>query len=193
MIRRGTWILIAVFVVGLAGIIWYNRQAEGEDPAAQLEPTTEPLWLLPEADIHELLIEDLEQGTSVRAQREPDQGWKLLEPTGEMADVARIERAVTALQLIEPVERLQTEDYSQYGLDQPRYQIVLSLVDNSNRALMIGRQAPTGDVYYAKVGERGQLLLLRTGSIRSALELLETPPVVTPTPELTQTPAADGN
>ena len=192
MIRRNTWILLAIFLVGLGGIFWYNRQGNQADLESQLEPTAEPLWFIPEVEIRELFIQDLEQGNRVRARRDAEEGWTLLEPAGEMADIARIERAVTSLQLITPIDRIQTESYAQYGLEQPRYQILLSLTDDSNKGLMIGRQAPTGDVYYAKIGESGQVLLLRTGSIQSALDLLETPPIVTPTPEATQTAGADG-
>ena len=187
MIRRNTWILLGAFIILLAGVIWYSRQDAGDQAAASLTPTVEPLWFLPENEIEELLIEDLETGERIRARRAPEVGWTLLEPEGEIAAVARIEQAVSSLQLITPVDRLQTDDFEQYGLEDPAVRIVLSLVDASSRSLMIGRQAPTGDVYYARVGQADEVLLLRVTAIQSALDLLETPPVVTATPELTPT------
>ena len=193
MIRRNTWILLAAFLILLAGAIWYSRQ-EADDPAdASLTPTVEPLWFLPENEIEELLIEDLESDERIRARRAPEVGWTLLEPVGEMAAVARIEQAVSSLQLISPVDRLQTNDYAQYGLEEPAVRIVLSLVDGSSRSLLIGGQAPTGDVYYARSGEANELLLLRTTAIQGALDLLEVPPVVTATPEITPTTTPSGD
>ncbi|MFP3853995.1 MAG: DUF4340 domain-containing protein, partial [Anaerolineales bacterium] len=159
MIRRNTWILLIVFIILLAGALWYSRQGAGDPAVASLTPTVEPLWFYPEVEIEELLIEDLETGERIRARRAPEVGWSLLEPEGEMAAVARIERAVSSLQLIQPLDRLQTNDYEQYGLEDPAVRIVLSLVDGSSRTLLVGRQAPTGDVYYARAEQSSEVLL----------------------------------
>ena len=191
MLRRNTLVLLALFLIALIGAIWYSQREEETVPETSLSPTVEPLWFLPEAEIAGLTIEDLNSGERIQAKREPEVGWSLIEPEGGMANVARIERAVTSLQLITPIERIDTNDFAQFGLDQPDYQIVLSLVDDSNRGLSIGRLAPTGDVYYARLGETDEVLFLQRSSIQSAIELVEVPPIVTPTPELTSTPAAE--
>lgn len=189
MIRRNTWIILALFLAFLAAALWYSQQSQPSAP--ELEPTVEPLWFIPEADIEAISIEDVQSGTTLRAQRQPEIGWTLLEPEpaseAQLTDVARIERAVSALQLISPIDRFAAEDLSQYGLDQPVYQIVISLTDDSNRGLLVGRQAPTGDVYYVKQGGTGEVLLLDTSSIQSVIDLMSSPPLVTATPELTAT------
>ena len=189
MIRRNTWILFAIFLAALGGAIWYSQRDASVDPDTGLPPTVEPLWFLPETDIEALVITDLETDERIRARRDPEVGWRLVEPEAEMANVARIERAVTSLQLIEPVQRLEAEELAPYGLDEPRYRIRLSLRDGTNRALQIGSQAPTGDVYYARLGETKEVLLLRNSTIQTSIDLLEVPPVVTPTPDVTATSA----
>ena len=187
MIRRSTWLTLALFGLALAGAIWWSRSSS--DEVAEATPTPAPLWELAATDVAAIEVIDLADDNRVRAHRQPEGGWQLDQPPAEWADSGRLERAVTSLLIVLPAGRQQATERGQYGLAAPRYRIRLELVDGSTRTLELGRAAPTGAVWYGQLSAEGDVLQIRLTVVQDALDLLATPPIATPT--ATSTPAAE--
>ena len=199
MIRRSTWMLLAAFVILLAGAVVWSRAkpAPGEDTLADATPTAEPLWSVPSTDIVGLRLEDLVKGTVVEVRRGDEQTpWLMTEPTEGTADAARVEWAVNSLLSPRPRGTLPaTDDLEPYGLAEPSRRVTVFLRDDVARSFEIGRISPTGGVFYVTVPGRPEIVLLNEYSISDVLSLLDElpyPPTATPgeapSPSVTATP-----
>jgi hypothetical protein len=190
MIRRGTWVALAVFALALAGAIWWDRSGRSFEPEETPTPPLEPLWELSASDIETLRLERLGQGEGaiVVARRDPEFAWLLEEPEAPYADVGRLERAVSSLLVPIPADTVESDDLGAFGLANPRYRVTFGLRNGTSRALEVGDDSPTGAVTYArKPGER-QIYFLRSSSLRAMGSLLEQPPIATATAAPTETP-----
>lgn len=175
--------MLALFGLAVGLVVWWSQSGRGADPEPTPTPGPDPLWRLTPQDVLEISIEGVEQGTTIRARREEEQGWVLLEPQDEglQANAGRIERAVTALVVLRPVEVLDDVSLTEYGLEDPLYRVTLVLQDGSSRSLLIGRQAPTGDVSYARrPDDASTVYLLQSFAVQEVTGLITVPPVITP-------------
>jgi hypothetical protein len=184
MIRRSTWILLAAFVVLLAGAILWSRSKPGVEEAAQAgaTPTAEPLWSVPSTDIVGLRLEDLQTGVVVEVRRGDE--W-------------------AANSLLSPRPRgtlPATDDLAPFGLANPSRRVTVFLRGNVARSFEIGRISPTGGVFYVAVPGHPEIVLLNEFSLADVLSLLDDlpyPPTATPgealPPSVTATPEPTGN
>jgi hypothetical protein len=190
MIRRGTWIALALFaVVAAAAVLWQRSRSGEADTAIEGAPTSAPLWSIETGDVERLMIENGEGTVMLMAARDADAGWVLETPASGPADSGRLERAVSWL--LSPPVRAELEpvgDLSPFELDPPRYTIQVALADGGQRAFSLGRVAPTGDTVYARFDGRPGILLLSKFGVDEVLDLLDPLPVLaTSTPALPET------
>lgn len=195
MIRRSTWILIGLMVVAVAGTIVWSRQPAA--PPADQTPTPEALWDVDSATIQSIRVEDLQGGSVVEVERNPEEAWHMAQPTPGPADAARVERSATWLALPRPRSVLpRPEDLAAFGLDQPAKKITVTFQDATQQELLIGRSDPTGSVVYAQVLGGTDVLLISKFGLDEVLGLLDPIPVATPTATATAAstaaPAAGG-
>ncbi len=202
MIRRGTWIVLAVFV-GLLGLyLWWSQQPAGPSEG-EATPTPGPLWSVTAEQIQKIEVEDLDAGLRVVAQRQADVGWAVIEPEGAVQDAGRVERAATWL--LAPVPRAEIgaqEDLEPFGLADPSYRVTVTLSGGTELVLEIGRETPIGDSRYVNFAGREGVLVFTQAGLDEVLGLLNdliapptapVPPTATRTPvpgEETPTPAA---
>jgi Domain of unknown function (DUF4340) len=185
MIRKTTWILLAVFGVSILGaVLWSGRQAAQGEPGAT--PTVAPVWQVESASIRSIRLEDLVTGTVVELERHPEEAWHLLQPTPGPADVGRVERGATWLASPQPRAVLAgSDDLEAFGLNQPAKRILVTFEDGSQRQLEVGRTDPTGSVVYVRVPDSPDVLLISKFGLDEVLTLLETIPTAPPTPTAT--------
>ena len=190
MIRKTTWILLAVFGVSIVGaILWSSSQGDGTE--AESTPTVEALWTVDSAAIRSIRLEDLEGGTVVEVERHPEEGWHLVQPTPGPADAGRVERGASWLAAPRPRSVLpDSDDLAAFGLEEPSKRIVMTLEDGSQKQLDVGRTDPTGSVVYARVPDGTDVLLMSKFGLDEVLGLLEIVPVAAPTPTATATSTA---
>jgi hypothetical protein len=178
MIRRGTWITLAVFVVFAgAAVLWTRYKPVPTVVGGTPTVTPEPLWTLGEGDIVGLRLEDLTANKTVEVKRSADGGWEMVQPTAGPADSARVEQAVAAL--IEPFPRETLPapaDLSPFGLAKPDRRLTLSLKDGVSRSVSIGRVSPTGGTIYVQLPGRSDVLLMSQPALQDVLGLLDDPP-----------------
>ncbi len=186
MIKRSTWIALAVFAVALAGTIFYARSDRTPSPAADATPTAEPLWGFASQDIMSLKVVDLETGDIVEAHRDSASGWALDQPKGP-ADIGRLEIAADTLASLVPSDSVSGPDLSPFGLDNPSNTITITLRDGSQDQLLVGQTSPTGEVVYVKLPSTDVVYFVSSYTLANVTSMAGDPPIATPTPEATAT------
>jgi hypothetical protein len=196
MIRRGTWIVLAVFV-GLLGVyLWWSQQP-ATAPEGEATPTPGPLWSVTAEQIQKIEVEGLEAGLQVVAQRQAGVGWAVIEPEGAVQDAGRVERAATWL--LAPIPRAEIgpqEDLEPFGLAEPSYKVTVTLSGGTELVLEIGRETPTGGSRYVNFAGREGVLVFTQAGLDEVLgllsDLIPTPtPIVPPTATRTAVPGED--
>jgi len=188
MIRRNTWITLGVFGVVLIAAIFVRlrQQAEPEPtPAASLEP----LWQVESSEIATLTVEDLQAGTVLQLERDPEDLWQIVLPEALPADPGRVERAVSWISAPTPrAEVLAALDLTAFELDQPHYRVEIVLRDGERHEFSVGRTSPTGDSRYASTPDRPGVQILSLVGLEEVLNLAADL-LPTPTPEPTPSPS----
>ena len=98
MIRRSTWVTIAVFLVVLAFGIWWTRFRPEAPATPEANPTLEPIWEVVGSQIVGLKIEDLEAGSTVELVRQANGTWEVVQPEGRTVSSDRVEQAAAWLE-----------------------------------------------------------------------------------------------
>lgn len=193
MVKKQTWILLALFVAlaGFAIYQKYNPKAEIPDPDATPTATVAPVeFLFPVENgvVTSLLIES-RKGETVGVARK-DNAWAFTQPFEAEADQASVEAAasqVTALTITNHLEL----DPTVVGLKSPAYTITVGFTSGKFFIAQIGDATPTQTGYYARK-EGGGVLVISKDGVDALLNLLFYPPYVeTPTPgtsSVTKTP-----
>src|SRR5512141_191331 len=126
MIRRNTWILVALLVV-LVALAWY-LQRPGRPAKASTTPTMEVKSLLDvdTTTINSLTIED-NQGKVVSFSKDAQNNWSLTEPKGDPGDITTAAAAINSfasLQILSSLENVPALDV--IGLAKPVYVVTLT-------------------------------------------------------------------
>ena len=182
MVRRSTWIVLAILVILIGVVIYLQRKEPSAD--IMVDAGTE---------VPHVLDIDLNDVTGLRvigadgkifyATRVDSENWTLVQPglSGEL-DSSLLESDLTQLINIQPLSRLETGLGSEaMGLLSPIFTIRLSMVGQNERLLEVGNETPTGSGYYVRV-DNTDLIVVPVYNLQSILDLLKETPIVTPTP-----------
>jgi hypothetical protein len=193
MIRRTTWIYLALFIalLGFAGYF----QSSKEKAAAQVTPTpgTQSLFNIEESSIKSLKIED-NQGKIVALGRDEKGLWSLTEPKADMTDISQAESAVSqlvSLTVLSSVDPAPSADVT--GLNPADYTVTIDFNNGSQKVLLVGKVTPIQNGYYSQL-DGGPVDVVNKYGMDAFLKLLSNPPVATPTavptavPDVTSTP-----
>jgi hypothetical protein len=182
MIRRSTWILVAVFVAVLLVALYMQRS--DQQAGAQATPTAGISYLFEDldADIQRLRISSAD-GNAVEAQAGLEGAWTLVEPSGQAADTDRIASAASQVQNLRIVSALENPPAAgEVGLEPADYRLSVLTAGGLEQVALIGDETPIQTGYYAR-REGGPVVVVLKSAVDSLIGLLETPPVlVTPTP-----------
>ena len=194
MIRRSTWITLAIFGLVLAAAVIVQQTQQRQ--AAQATPTAglDFLFEVEGSDIIALRITSAE-GDVVAVQRAEEGEWTLSEPEEAPADQDRVGSAITQAESLRVLSTLEEEPEAEViGLDPPQYTITITLSNGEQQTAVLGSETPTGSGYYARRQE-GALRVVNKSSMDLVLEMLAEPPVAaeptaeagTPQAEVTET------
>lgn len=189
MIKRNTWILLAVFAA-LVGVAWF-LQRSNLNSKSQATPTAEPqlLFNLDANALSSLKIEDT-QGKTVELNQNQDGQWKLVTPPGNVADSAQVGstiRQFASLPVLNQLDPPPPPDAT--GLITPTYTITLSTTDGQQHVAKVGAVTTTGTSYYIQINTNSVDVVSKS-IVDGVLDLFNNPPLATPTPETTPTSAA---
>ena len=184
MIKRQTWILLALFVAlaGFAIFLNYNPKSETPDPNATpfaTEPPLEFLFPAQEGTVTSMLIESRE-GETIGVARK-NNAWVLSQPFEAEADQMLVEDAASQVTALTVFNHLAL-DPAAAGLKSPAYIVTVGFSSGKIFIVQVGDVTPTGSSYYARK-EDGDILVIDMYGMDALLNLLLYPPYVeTPTP-----------
>jgi len=186
MIRRSTLVLVIIFVVLAAFTLYWQRSGFGEEDQA---PTSTPQVKLidQEADsIQSIRIQDA-SGKAAQYDKQPDGSWAyMVEPlqTAKPEEIVQVINQVVGLRAVNTLESPPAP--SAIGFDPAAYQVELKAEGGQNLLLEIGAATVTGSGYYIRTG--GKIYVVNKSAIDQTIEVLNTPPILTPVPTITSTP-----
>jgi hypothetical protein len=181
MIKRSTWITLAIFlaVIAFALIQKYNP----EEPIPAETPTEAPVveyLFTPEDGILIRLRIETRDGQAFEAERSGS-GWRVIRPFEGAADAGQMEAAATQVTTLRVESHLDL-DLEVIGLASPQTILVLSFSSGKTYILGVGDATPIGDSYYVRKDSGDVLVILRDG-FDALMALLTSPPYLeTPTP-----------
>lgn len=189
MIRRTTWVILAIFV-GLLGVVWYLQRSDGSEAAVDTTPApVQELFDFDENNVAAVRVANI-QGESVALQRDASAQWSLVEPqTGEI-DLGRAESIVSQLVSLRTISTLDsTPDLAVVGLDPANYTITIDLNDGRQVVVRCGNLTPIETGYYVQM-PGGPVHVTSKFGIEAVVGIIADPPILpTPTPETTPTSA----
>jgi len=137
MIRKQTWILLAVFIALLLAAWLFSTNKEKLTPAptaTSMLQTTDKLFSFEETALASVRVTDT-QGRGVTLTR-GDAGWSVTDPPAEITDVTTAQSAITQMLTTNLLSSLEeTAGLSQFGLDLPAYtiyglEVLIKMIDN---------------------------------------------------------------
>lgn len=196
MIRRSTWIIIAVFALSL-GALWYLEWSPAKEARMTPTPTTMPR-LLESIDINKIVqIEVIRtKGDNLVLKKNPDRTWSFGDRPGILVDQGQAELLTSSLFSLNIKSSLGDNiAMSAIGLDTATSTIKLVTSSGSPNYLHIGKINPINNGYYVRFNDLKPVLVdnYALDEIISLLSfnqlIMATPtPFPTPVPQTTVTP-----
>jgi len=193
MVKRQTWVLLAVFAafIGVA-FFWTRIQNDKKKSSSTTTPTPVlNIFTVDSAAIASVQITDNTSGKTVIVGRDVTGQWTLVDPQAEYTDVSSVEAAVTQLSSLRVTSSLPTSNnLAEYGLDQPVYTIMINVNSGGQLLAQVGSTTATGSGYYVLV-PGGVPQIVSKYSLDAVLKLLLSPPIATATLAPTVTGAVE--
>jgi hypothetical protein len=189
MVRRSTWILLAVFVI-LVGFAWlYQRNQTIKLNNAATATPTEALPSVYKFSGKQVDIVDIFDSTGEKVQFKRDQDsnqWSITDVPLDQVDTFQIGSILAQLFAITAQETLtQTPPLDSIGLVIPSYTISMTTTDGEIMITHIGSLTPIADGYYVRE-DSGPIFIVNRVVLDDILILLKNPPfLATSTPEAT--------
>lgn len=182
MIRRTTWVILAIFIV-LVGLAWYLQRNPLKTATASPTPTLAlNLFEVQENTISSLKVES-SKGKQVALGRDANGAWALTEPKADATDTGQAEQAMSQLVSLAVVTSLSTPPpLADVGLASPAYTITVVTNGGPKLVAKVGSQTAVGSGYYTQVND-GPVVIASKNGLDALVSLLDNPPILkTPTP-----------
>jgi Domain of unknown function (DUF4340) len=192
MVRRSTWIVLAIFAV-LVGFAWFFQRYQAKK--AEITPTVVPttaltdLYNLTGKQVSEIKISD-SSGNQISFYRDPvTLKWVVADVPADKVDSVKIESVSAQLFALQAQEYLDPSlSLASVGLVIPTYTITMTTTDGGQLVTLVGNQTSIGTGYYVSINS-GSVIIVDKVVMDSILDLLINPPLLpTPTPEVSPTP-----
>ena len=183
MIRRSTWILLAVLALFI-GAYFYLKAHPLQFYTSTPTPTAAVISFLINKDndtLTKVVITDA-PGNTFQMGRDAAGNWAITKPKSAAADQSQAEAAETQFFALKVVTTLETSpSLDVIGLNPPAYTISLEFSSNRQQVLEVGGLTPTSSGYYIQL--EGKVYVVSQYSIDAVVKLLQNPPyLATPTP-----------
>ncbi len=191
MVRRSTWIVLAIFLVLIAAtVLWprLKKSDETPEPTATSQPAQPKVYDLSLEDLIWIQIKDA-QGNIVEVEREsPSAEWLMVGETVETSDSFRIGSIAGQLLALQAMRTFETElGVDTVGIDHPMYIITIRTTAGDEIINKIGNLNAVRNGYYIKVDNEPVVIVAKL-ALDEILSILTEPPLAaTPTPGVTET------
>lgn len=183
MIKRSTWILLAVLALFIGAYFYLKAQPLQLSTSTPTPTATETSFLITKEDdtLTKVVITDA-QGNSFQMERDAAGNWAITQPELAAADQSQAEAAETQLFALKMVTTLETSPSPDViGLNPPAYTISLEFSGNRQQVLEVGGLTPTNSGYYVQLDDK--VYVVSQYSMDAVVGLLQNPPyLATPTP-----------
>jgi hypothetical protein len=182
MIRKSTWIILAVFVLALAGAwLWQRNQAQKEAQATPQVSSPGYLFDFGEATLTGLRLERV-GGQAIELKRGEDGAWTAVWPAQSAPlDSQALDGNLGQLAALSTLTKLEkAPNLADMGLEPPAYRMLVILSDGRQLRAAIGKATPTGSGYYVQADNQG-LYVANQNSLDPILGLVDTLPLLLPT------------
>jgi hypothetical protein len=193
MIRKSTWIVLAVFVLALGGAVLWQRNAKQKEAQATPEANQSALLFdFGDAKLTGIRIERV--GDKVVELKHDGEAWTAVWPEqpGPL-DSATLNGTLGSLSAMATLTKLdEAPSPADMGLEPPVYRLLLKLSDGRQLVAAVGKTTPTGSGYYVQSSNQGYYVASKY-SLEPLLNLVDTLPLQQPTetPNLATAPAVD--
>lgn len=177
MIRRPTWILLALFVISLGGL-WFWQRSDGNETAETGTPFPTSLPLLLNLDVNQIRDIKIEDAAGKRLVLSSLGGssWIITEPERDNVDMDAFSSVLQQLTLLQPLSMIDPiPPLDQIGMVIPAYTITVTDQTGKDTIFEVGVQTPTQSGYYVLV--EGKLYVVGAATIDAFLDMLTNPPV----------------
>jgi hypothetical protein len=180
MLKRPTLIVLGVFVILLVVAILIQRNQGDIEIDSGTSTESSLLMDIDEAEIVAMNISSLD-GSQIIINKDAEGHWIVDDLRNELVDVARIESAVSQAGMLSTISKLELEvSLADLGLDQPNYEIVVTLSNGEQLVAYIGDSTPTNNGYYA-YSNGVPIQVVNKFNVDSVLEVLIDPPILSQT------------
>jgi hypothetical protein len=174
MIKRSTWILLAVLALSIGAYFYLKTHPLQLSTSTPTPTATESSFLITKENdtLTKVVITDA-QGNTFQMGRDSSGNWVITKPKSAAADQSQAEAAETQLYALKVV----------IGLNPPAYTISLEFSGNRQQVLEVGGLTPTSSGYYIQL--EGKVYVVSQYSIDAVVKLLQNPPylaTLTPVP-----------
>jgi hypothetical protein len=187
MIRRSTWIVIALLAIVIGAYFVIKNRPPTATPPTPTVLANSFLITIGSDKLQSIRISDLANSTTL-VERDSASNWQVALPAPGPADQGLAEAAETQVGAMRIVTTLETSpDLGAIGLDHPAYTIDLTFQSGAKHTVEVGSSTPTGGGYYVRFDQKTILVISQDG-IDPLVALLANPPyVATATPVETST------
>src|SRR6187431_2020172 len=161
---RGLRSLIVLLVIAIP-LGWYAYR-DSNKPADSGEPKRDKVFSVEADKIQEISLKS-ESGERTRLQKSGTE-WKIVAPAGAPPDsneISSVASGIASLEMQSVVDE-NPPDLKDYGLEQPRIEVVFK-ADGKEQTLLIGQKTPPGTDLYAKRAGETKVFLI-PGHLESA-------------------------
>ncbi|MGV8050687.1 MAG: DUF4340 domain-containing protein [Anaerolineaceae bacterium] len=188
MIKKSTWIVLAIMVAMVGGyvLLQQNDQVDfltAEEPA----PTEMPGFVSLDGTTVDSILFSRPEEEDVILTKQSDDTWNINVPGGSIT-AGNIEEILSEFNAIKTTVLLSVDvEGAATGLNDPQYTFTIGSGTGNKEVIKIGNANPLGSGYYAQVN-LNQAVIISQGGIDNIVELLQTAMTpATPTPVPTAT------
>ena len=187
MIRRTTWIIIAIFVV-LLGVLLYLQRNPIQKDNGETTPTPQiDLISFAEGDISAVRLKD-GSGKEINLEKSSGGTWALADPPVNLDNDSAVQSMLAQIAGLTALSELDNQVQADVlGLDPPLYTVAVTKTDGSLATILVGMETPTGSGYYLRVND-GPVYVVSKFNVDTILTPLTDPSsIATATPTLAAT------
>jgi len=187
MIRRSTWVTIAVLIV-LLGITWYFEWSPSGKSRNAGTPTPTLIPQIIKENQTDVSVIELTTSTGevISLSKNPDNTWSFPPSSNKRVDQGKAQELLSDIYFLTPLTTLDSSAaLDAYGLLNPTQVLKVQVMNGSPYVIKLGSLTPTQSGYYIQVNSNPVVIVSKT-SLESIFDLLKTDALI----EMTATPLA---
>jgi hypothetical protein len=183
MIKRNTWILMAVFVIVLGAAILVQKTNVLKPPSSPTVTLNPPLLGIVNDTPTTIRLVD-QHGLDIVSKLDNNNQWTIEQPAGLQISQGSMQMILSDLNGISIQSTLMSPlPLESTGLQLPTYTITITYQSGLSHSLKVGNLTPTQSGYYIQL-DTGNTVIVDQSGIDNVVELLRSV-TYTPTPTLT--------